>query len=94
MHGATLIEKEELNHYHFPAEDVLKTADARLHRKMELERATTIGNAHRGKVKLVFHTREGLREVETTVWAATESFILLKGEVTIPVHAIEHVVIY
>jgi len=94
MHGALLIEKEEIKNVKFVHEEVLTTEEEIKNRKVELERAATIGNAHHGKIKLIFHTEDGLREVETTVWAVTEKFVTLKSELMVPIHAISHVVIY
>lgn len=94
MYGAELIEKEKIRDLKFVKHEVLPTEEAVAHRKNELERAATIGNAHHGKIKLIFETQEGLKEVETTVWSATENYISLKGEVNIPVNAIKEVIIY
>ena len=94
MHGAELIEKEKIKELKFVNHEVLHSSDAISHRKKELERATTIGNAHHGKIKIVFETQDGLKEVETTVWSTTEKFITLKGDLTIPVNAIKDVFIY
>lgn len=94
MYGAELIEKEQIPNVKFVSHEVLKSTDAIKHRTIELERAATIGNAHKGKIKIIFETKDGLKEVETTVWSATEKYITLKGEVLIPVNAIKDVIIY
>jgi hypothetical protein len=94
MYGAELIEKEQIRELKFVNHEVLGSADAIVHRKNELERAALIGNAHQGKIKIIFETQQGLKEVETTVWSATEKYITLKGELTIPVNAIKEVIIY
>jgi hypothetical protein len=94
MHGALLIEKEELKDVKFVHDEVLITTADIKHRHTEFERAATLGNAHHGKVKIIFGTEDGLKEVETTVWAATEKYATLKGDIIIPVHAIHHIVIY
>lgn len=94
MYGAELIEKESISALKFVNHEVLVDKDAIHHRKNELERATMIGNAHHGKIKLIFETMEGLKEVETTIWSTTEKYITLKGNVNIPVNAIKEVIIY
>ncbi len=51
-------------------------------------RAMLLGNGAKSKVKIVFLTLDGIREVHTTVWAATKDYILLKGGRFIPIDAI------
>jgi len=50
-----------------------------------------MGNNFHSKVKIIFNTLEGYKEVFTTVWATTEKFILLKGGLFIPIDSIAHV---
>ena len=50
--------------------------------------AMLLGNAFHGKVKIQFSTTEGRRTVETTVWAFTDSFVMLKGGVFIPTESV------
>jgi hypothetical protein len=94
MQGAQLIDKETIRDLKFVKHEVLTSEEAVLHRKRELERATAIGNAHQGKIKLIFETMDGLKEVETTVWSTSDNYISLKGGVNIPVNAIKEVFIY
>jgi hypothetical protein len=94
MHGATLIEKETIEGLKFVQKDILTHKDEILHRKRELERASTMGNTDHTKVKLIFETKDGLREVETTIWAVTEQYVTLKGHIQIPIHAIKEVILY
>ena len=94
MHGATLIEKETINGLKFVQKDVLTHKDEIVHRKKELERAATMGNTDHTKVKLIFNTLDGLKEVETTIWAVTEQYVTLKGDTQVPIHAIKEVILY
>lgn len=68
----------------------LPSAIYHLHR--QVNRAVLLGNGAKSKVKIVFQTKEGIRMVNTTVWAATEDFILLKGGKAIPMDAILDIV--
>lgn len=47
-----------------------------------------LGNIDHHKVKIHFMTPNGIKEVETTIWATTDKFILLKGGRYIPVASI------
>ena len=90
-HQFEIINKEDVPKYHFVSYDVLDHEDERVHRKSELEKAMILGNSSHVKIKIFFMTEEGLKEVETTVWAATTESISLKGGVHIPIHAISRI---
>lgn len=88
-----LITKEDIAKYHFVHHDVLGTDEERRLRYADLSKAMILGNAHHGKIKVVFETEEGRKVVETTVWATDENEVLLKGGVTIPTKSIREVLI-
>ena len=83
-----LVQKESLPEYHYPKGEVLLSLEDVTLRKAILERATTLGNAYHSKVKIDFETTNGIKEVETTIWATTEKYVLLKGGIAIPIHCI------
>lgn len=60
-------------------------------RNKRLYLAMLMGNNYDSKVRIIFNTIEGYREIFTTVWATTEKFILLKGGSYIPLEAIAKV---
>jgi len=86
-----IINKEDVPNYHFVSYDVLDNEEERTKRSQDLEKAMILGNADHVKIKIFFMTEEGLKEVETTVWAATDATIMLKGGVGVPVHAITRI---
>lgn len=85
MSNPVKIEKEQLPFISFRTSEK-EQSHAELMKK--LERATLLGNNFQTKVRIVFNTSAGLREVTTTVWAQTEQFIMLKQGNFIPVDAI------
>ncbi len=87
-----LVEKEDVSKLHFPNDSASGTVDTKT-LKRKLSRATTLGNIHHGKIKIIFEDDQGLKEVRTTVWAAGEKHIVLKRGVTIPIHRIVDVVL-
>lgn len=91
MTEAFAIRKEDVTRYEFSAYHMNRPEfEVReLNRKLYL--AMLLGNNFQNKVKIVFNTIDGLREVMTTVWAATETYIILKSGVFIPVRAIADV---
>ncbi|HUH75417.1 MAG TPA: hypothetical protein VLZ75_13565 [Chitinophagales bacterium] len=62
------------------------------HLHQQIDRAVRLGNGHKSKVKIFFQTAHGIRMVHTTVWAATENFIILKGGQSIPMDAIMDII--
>ena len=83
-----LIEKEKVSGLHFSKTEVLKTKEEILHRRNDLNRAMVLGNLEHNKIRITFQTDDGLKAVETTVWATTETEVSLKGGVNIPLCAI------
>ena len=79
------IEKEHVGGLHFPGDEVLNTKEDVLKRTYELERAGQLGNGDNVKMKIVFEDAEGLKQVETTIWAVTKDRIVLKHGITIPI---------
>lgn len=88
METALLIQKEDVANLRFPKEEVLiNDGDKRiLHKK--LEQATALGNVDHYKIKIFFKDTEGLKKVETTIWATGEQNIVLKQGITIPIRRI------
>lgn len=85
------IEKEQLKECSFRKTVYQPTDHDLRERNRRLYLAMLMGNNFQSKVKIVFNTLEGYKEVFTTVWATTEKFILLKGGNFIPIEAISHV---
>lgn len=88
-----LINKDQVKGMKFPSTDVLVTTDMRSERRKKLEKGMLLGNNHKHKVKIIFSDREGIKKVETTIWATMEKNISIKGGVFIPIHRIHDVII-
>lgn len=86
-----IINKEDVPKYHFVSYDVLDHEEDRRSRTEALQKAMILGNSDHVKIKIFFMTHEGLKEVETTVWAATDQSVVLKGAVSVPIHAITRI---
>lgn len=83
-----LIEKESIPSLHFPNEDVLTSKDEKNILIRKLQNATTLGNIEHNKCKIIFKDSEGVKAVETTIWATADKNIVLKQGVVIPIHRI------
>lgn len=59
--------------------------------KAELDYAVRLGNEHKGKTTITFQAENGLYQVETTVWSATDKLLSLKGGITIPLNSITEI---
>ncbi len=57
----------------------------------KLMEATKLGNIHHGKIAIIFQDDEGLKRVETTVWATGLKYICLKGGVWLPISRIKEI---
>ena len=84
----TLIEKEEVANLHFPTEDILIKESEIKARKASIDRAITLGNLEHQKVKIYFSDDTGKKRINTTIWAVTDTAILLKKNVVLPLKRI------
>ncbi|MDH7448321.1 hypothetical protein [Aquimarina sp. 2201CG14-23] len=82
------IEKEQIKFLTFPKEDVLNKRKDQIDRILELQRALSLGNLERQKVKIVFVDNKGLKKVETTIWGITDREVILKQSTIIPLERI------
>jgi uncharacterized protein (UPF0248 family) len=87
-----LIAKEQVSDLRFPSQEVLSDNDAIRIRQAELNRALILGNVDHNKVKIVFSDTEGIKAVETTIWAVTEKRVILKSGMAIPIHRINEII--
>jgi uncharacterized protein (UPF0248 family) len=83
-----IIDKEEVLNLRFPENEVLLDKDMVEQRRIELDRATTLGNIEHSKFKIVFEDNEGRKQVETTIWATTDKRVILKKGAVIPINRI------
>src|SRR4051812_11268050 len=87
-----LIDKDQVKNLRFPQMEVLPTPIEIARRKETLQRALILGNLDHNKVKIVFSDSEGLKMVETTIWAVTELRIVLKSGMVIPINRIFQII--
>lgn len=82
-----VIQKEEIKHLSFKGECLTKQHP---NIRTQIESATRLGNAYRGKVSIYFEDDVGPKRVDTTIWAYGNKYICLKGGVWLPIdHIIE-----
>ncbi len=83
------IEKEIIPQLKFHKGAKIKQQDGLMERLME---ATKLGNLHHGKVSIVFEDDEGVKQVDTTIWATGLKYICLKGGMWLPISSIHRIV--
>ncbi len=83
-----LIEKEDVSSLHFPTEEILTTTKERKERAASIERAISLGNLEHHKVRIYFADEEGEKRVDTTIWAVTDTAIVLKQHTVLPINRI------
>ena len=88
-----LVPKETIPSFTFSSNDVLHDTAAQEERRLNLLQGMIIGNTWHTKVKLIFECTEGIMQTETTIWATTDDYILLKGGVSLPIRSIHDVII-
>lgn len=81
----TLIEKEIIQSLSFKTKTrVTQHPDLRA----QIKNATRLGNAYHSKVSIYFEDDEGVKRVDTTIWADGSKYICLKGGVWLPIDRI------
>lgn len=85
-----LVDKEIIGSLRFPNDEILNSPDLKEQREYDLERAASLGT-DRVKMKILFEDENGLKQVETTVWAVTKDRVVLKHGVTIPIKRIHEI---
>jgi hypothetical protein len=83
-----LVEKETVGDLIFPQDEILTSNSDMLNRKISIDRAISLGNLERHKVKIIFSDSIGVKKVDTTIWAVTDKAILLKQNTVVPIHRI------
>lgn len=81
----TMIPKERIPSLRFPRQPVPLSAEEHSEIQRKMEQATRLGNGEHGKCRILFQDDEGLKAVETTIWAFDPQNIVLKYGMTIPV---------
>ena len=87
-----LIDKELIASLNFPKEDVLEDKEDIAERRNDLDRALSLGNLEHVKIKIYFEDDISKKMVETTIWGVTDSRVILKQGVVIPVNRIHKIV--
>ncbi len=82
------IDKELVSDQQFFKKEVLSDKQAISQRRQSLERAVILGNIHKVKSKIFFETKEGTKAIETTIWAVTDDYVIIKGGRVIPIQCI------
>lgn len=86
-----IIEKEQISQLNPVDYEVLGAEEMKQNRMRLLLRFLRAGNIYKAKAWIYFHTMQGIKAVNTTIWSVTDSHVALKGGVMIPIHAISEV---
>ena len=88
-----IIDKSELRNLQFRISPVIRNSDNNKEIGRKLHHALTLGNNEKNKCRIILDTTDGIKSVETTIWAVTDSHICLKGGVTIAIAALVDIII-
>lgn len=83
-----LVEKEIISTLHFPHDEILKKENEIKERSLAIQRAISLGNLEHTKVMIYFSDEIGKKKVNTTIWAVTDSSIVLKQNTVLPINRI------
>ncbi len=78
----TLIEKETISALSFRDKKAVQQHPNLL---QQIQDATRLGNAFRSKVSIYFEDDQGVKRVDTTIWAHGSKYICLKGGIWLPI---------
>ena len=92
-YATTLIEKESIPKLSFPKQSIVETKKQLDLLKRKLRRSMILGNVHRTKMRIIFQDDDGVKEVQTTIWAVGDKNIVLKRGVIIPIHRLVDVIL-
>lgn len=84
-----LIPKERIPSLRFPSEPLALSTVQRSAIKDKLEWATRLGSVEHGKCRIVFQDDEGVKAVETTIWAFDTENVVLKYGMSIPLSRVQ-----
>lgn len=82
------VDKEVIPQLRFNKNTKIKQEDGLMERLME---ATKLGNIDHGKVAIIFEDEEGVKQVDTTIWATGLKYICLKGGMWLPIASIHRI---
>jgi uncharacterized protein (UPF0248 family) len=83
-----LVDTEEIVLLHFPKEDILFSKDEQAARKAIIEEIQSDNKNKTQTFRIIFQDIEGLKAVESRIWALSEKEVILKKGVTIPIQRI------
>ena len=79
----TLIDKSLIAELTFKKTSIQPKPNPEIQRK--ISDAMLLGNAYHTKVSIIFYADEGMRKVNTTIWAVGSRYLCLKGGMWIPI---------
>lgn len=86
--NVVLIDTEEIVLLHFPKEDVLFSKDEQASRQLQVEKIAEDEHLKMSTFRILFQDIEGLKAVQTGIWALTQKEVILKKGITIPLQRI------
>lgn len=89
----TFIDKYRIKDFRFPKDEIYFSKEEKENLINKLKSATIIGNLEKTKCKIIFRDIDGIKIVETTIWATCEKNIVLKSGILIPIRCIIDVII-
>ncbi len=81
---------KDIIHVDFKKESILTESEKEVMFK-NINKACRAGNLYKTKYKITFQTKNGVLMVETTIWMVGQKYLLIKGNLCIPISSIINV---
>ncbi len=81
---------EDIVHVDFQENNIL-SEEEKTTMVNRLNRACRAGNLYRTKYKITFQTKSGILMVEATIWMVGQKYLLIKGNLCIPISSIVNI---
>jgi hypothetical protein len=85
------INKTQLKQCNFIKSPLCLNENEQRHSNRDLHLNMLLSNKGKSKVRIVFNTADGYREISTSVWGKTEKLILLNEGSAIPVESVSSI---
>jgi len=93
METIVKLDKYDLRKVNFAKKEVLSFPQKMDERAYQINRGLIVGNTHKTPVRIIFEADGEMMEIEATIWAVTESWVILKSELMIPIRCIHEVIV-
>lgn len=94
FYNAEVISRDQIRGLNCSQDDVLKLETEKVTRRHAIHHALKQSKGFFTKASITFETAQGLKQVDSVIWASTEKYIVLQGGITLPICCIRKVSVH